>query len=64
MTGVMAIDPRSAREVKAAPPDLSAPSAMMTWRLWRGNEANAELIRVTGREKVQVVDHAVVTTHE
>ena len=33
-------------------------------RLWTGDEADAELVRVTGREKVQVVDHRVVTTHE
>ena len=36
----------------------------MAWRLWTGNETDAELIYVTGREKVQVVDHAVVTAYE
>jgi hypothetical protein len=34
------------------------------WRLWTGYEADAELICVTGREKVQAIDHAVVTTYE
>jgi hypothetical protein len=29
-----------------------------------GYEADAELIYVAGREKMQVVDHAVVTAHE
>jgi hypothetical protein len=33
-------------------------------RLWTGYEADAELICVTGREKVQAIDHAVVTTYE
>jgi hypothetical protein len=28
-----------------------------------GDEADAELIYVTGREEVQVVDHAVVTAY-
>ena len=36
----------------------------MLGRLRTGNEADAELIYVTGREKVQVIDHAVVTTYE
>jgi hypothetical protein len=29
-----------------------------------GNEANAELVCVTGREKVEAVDHPVVTAYE
>ena len=32
--------------------------------LWTGNEADAELICLTGREKMQAVDHRVVTAHE
>ena len=32
--------------------------------LGTGNEADAELIHVTGRKEMQVVDHGVVTTHE
>lgn len=40
------------------------PDLTMAWRLWTGNETDAELIYVAGREKMQVVDHAVVTTYE
>ena len=32
--------------------------------LWTGNDADAELICVTGREEMQAVDHMVVTAHE
>jgi hypothetical protein len=40
------------------------PGLTMTRRLWTGNEADAELICVTGHEEMQVVDHVVVTAHE
>jgi hypothetical protein len=42
----------------------TGPGPLMTWRLWTGDDADAELIRVTGREKMQVIDHVVVTAHE
>jgi hypothetical protein len=43
----------------------ATPSASSVVRgLPTGYEADAELIYVTGREKMQVVDHAVVTAHE
>ena len=39
-------------------------SRLLTWRLWAGNETDAELIYVAGREEMQVVDHPIVTAHE
>jgi hypothetical protein len=43
----------------ATPSTLSVVRGLPT-----GYEADAELIYVTGREKMQVVDHPVVTAHE
>ena len=45
---------------------LASPQEKATHRLASraGDEADAELVRVTGREKMQAVDHRVVTAHE
>jgi hypothetical protein len=43
----------------ATPSTLSVARGLPT-----GYEADAELIYVTGREKMQVVDHPIVTAHE
>ena len=49
------VNPEFARRhpVTTPPPDL-----------WAGDEADAELVHLTGRQKMQAVDHRVVTAHE
>ena len=57
-------EPRQHHPYLSAAAPGASPTPLSVVRGVPGDEADAELIHVTGREKVKVVDHAVVTAHE